>query len=79
MRVIRLKEVINTTGLARSTIYKYIGDGVFPKPINLAPNDTGVPSARCVGWIQSEVEDWIFARINERNLAGVTVSRPIGT
>ena len=25
MRIIRLKEVIDSTGLARSTIYKYIG------------------------------------------------------
>ncbi|HFH2958033.1 helix-turn-helix transcriptional regulator [Pseudomonas aeruginosa] len=77
MRIIRLKEVMNTTGLARSTIYKYIGGGIFPKPINLAPSDTGVPSARCVGWIQSEIEDWISARINERNLAEVIASRAI--
>ncbi len=26
MRIIRLKEVIDSTGLARSTIYKYIGE-----------------------------------------------------
>ena len=25
MRIMRLKDVIDTTGLARSTIYKYIG------------------------------------------------------
>ncbi len=37
MRIMRLKEVIDTTGLARSTIYKYIADGIFPKPVNLAP------------------------------------------
>jgi len=35
MRIMRLKEVIDTTGLARSTIYKYIADGIFPKPVNL--------------------------------------------
>lgn len=35
MRIIRLKEVIDSTGLARSTIYKYIGEGTFPKPVSL--------------------------------------------
>ena len=35
MRIIRLKEVIDSTGLARSTIYKYIGEGRFPSPVSL--------------------------------------------
>lgn len=33
MRILRLKEVISKTGLARSTIYKYIDTGSFPKPV----------------------------------------------
>ncbi|ANI17533.1 AlpA family transcriptional regulator [Pseudomonas citronellolis] len=59
MRIIRLKEVIDSTGLARSTIYKYIGEGAFPKPVSLGD--------RCVGWVDSEVYDWILARIEERD------------
>ncbi|AVR85001.1 MULTISPECIES: helix-turn-helix transcriptional regulator [Pseudomonas] len=59
MRIIRLKEVIDSTGLARSTIYKYIGEGTFPKPVSLGD--------RCVGWVDSEVYDWILARIEERD------------
>ncbi|MGC3094884.1 AlpA family transcriptional regulator [Pseudomonas aeruginosa] len=43
MRIIRLKEVIDSTGLARSTIYKYIKEGTFPKPVSLGD--------RCVGWV----------------------------
>ncbi|WP_157806844.1 AlpA family phage regulatory protein, partial [Pseudomonas aeruginosa] len=31
MRIIRLKEVIDSTGLSRSTLYKYISEGTFPK------------------------------------------------
>lgn len=54
MRIIRLKEVIDSTGLARSTIYKYIAEGSFPKPVSLGD--------RCVGWVDSEVHDWILAR-----------------
>lgn len=61
MRIIRLKEVIDSTGLARSTIYKYVGEGTFPKPVSLGD--------RCVGWVDSEVHDWILARIEERDLA----------
>ena len=60
MRVIRLKQVIDATGLARSTVYKYIAESTFPKPIPLGD--------RCVGWLESEVHDWILARIEERDL-----------
>ncbi|MBK3431531.1 AlpA family transcriptional regulator [Pseudomonas fluorescens] len=70
MRIIRLKEVIDSTGLARSTIYKYIGEGTFPKPVSLGD--------RCVGWVDSEVHDWILARIEERDLAEGTSVRSTG-
>ena len=61
MRIIRLKEVIDSTGLARSTIYKYIGEGSFPRPVSLGD--------RCVAWVEREVHDWILARIEARDLA----------
>lgn len=60
MRIIRLKEVIDCTGLGRSTIYKYITEGAFPKSVSLGD--------RCVGWVVSVVHDWILARIEERDL-----------
>jgi len=52
--ILRRKQVELRTGLARSTIYQYIKDGVFPKPVQLGP--------RAVGWIESEVSAWISAR-----------------
>ena len=61
MRIIRLKDVMNSTGLARSTIYKYIDEGTFPKSVSLGE--------RCVGWVEGEVQDWILARIEGRDLA----------
>lgn len=70
MRIIRLKEVIDSTGLARSTIYKYIAEGTFPKPVSLGD--------RCVGWVDSEVHDWILARIEEHDQTEGTTARPIG-
>ena len=59
MRIIRLKEVIDCTGLGRSTIYKYIGEGSFPKPVSLGN--------RAVGWVESEVMGWVMARIEARD------------
>lgn len=70
MRIIRLKEVIESTGLVRSTIYKYIAEGSFPKPVSLGD--------RCVGWVDSEVHDWILARIEERDLAEGAAVRSTG-
>lgn len=60
MRIIRLKEVIYLTGLARSTIYRYIGEGSFPKAVSLGE--------RSVGWVDAEVQEWILARIEERDV-----------
>ena len=59
MRIIRLREVMERTGLARSTVYKYVEDGIFPKSVPLG--------GRAVGWVEQEVEDWILARIEERD------------
>ncbi|WP_339461117.1 helix-turn-helix transcriptional regulator [Pseudomonas sp. EA_105y_Pfl2_R69] len=67
MRIIRLNEVSDSTGLARSTIYKYIGEGTFPKSVSLGD--------RCVGWVESEVQEWILARIEARDLAEETAVR----
>ena len=59
MRLIRLKEVIACTGLARSTIYKYIAEGAFPKSVSLGD--------RAVAWVESEVQEWILERIEARD------------
>ncbi|QRY82427.1 AlpA family transcriptional regulator [Pseudomonas sp. PDNC002] len=61
MRIIRLKDVIDSTGIARSTIYKLIGEGAFPKPVPLV--------GRSVGWVESEVHEWIRGRIVQRDLS----------
>jgi len=70
MRIFRLQDVITATGLSRSTLYKYISEGTFPKPVSLGD--------RCVGWVDSEVHDWILARIEERDLAEGAAPRSTG-
>ena len=59
MRFIKLKEVMNVTGLARSTIYKHIANGLFPKSVSLGD--------RAVAWIESEIHDWMLERVAERD------------
>ncbi|WP_227369343.1 MULTISPECIES: helix-turn-helix transcriptional regulator [Halomonadaceae] len=59
MKLIRIKDVMDRTGLARSTIYKYISEGKFPRPIKLG--------ARAVAWVETEIDGWIQASIEERN------------
>jgi len=55
LTIIKLQEVKSKTALSRSAIYLKISQGEFPKPISLG--------ARSVGWIESEVQDWIKERI----------------
>ncbi len=52
----RLPDVMAQTGLSRSTIYSLVSQHKFPKQINLGP--------RAVGWVASEVSDWIEERVN---------------
>lgn len=59
MQVIRLSSVIEATGLGRSSIYKYISEGKFPKPISLGD--------RAVGWVSTEIDQWIRDKIEERD------------
>ncbi|MDO6639763.1 AlpA family transcriptional regulator [Shewanella sp. 5_MG-2023] len=59
MKLLRLNSVIDSTGMGRSTIYKYMADGSFPKPVSLG--------ARSVAWVESEVHEWISNRIKIRD------------
>lgn len=60
MKVVRLQRVMEMTGLGRSTVYKYVSENWFPKPIPLG--------GRSVGWLESEVVEWIMARVSERDI-----------
>ena len=53
--ILRLPDVKVRTGLSRSTIYLRVSEGRFPKPISLG--------SRAVGWIETEVDDWLQQQI----------------
>ena len=59
MRIMRLKEVMNTTGLGRSSIYKLMSEGRFPRSVSL--------HARASGWVDEEIEAWVTERIECRD------------
>lgn len=56
--VLRLAAVKARTGLSRSSIYKFTAEGGFPQPVRLG--------ARCVGWLEAEVDQWLGARLESR-------------
>ena len=49
--ILRLSQVVAITGLSRASIYKKMNDGTFPQSRSLG--------ARAVGWIESDVMEWI--------------------
>jgi len=50
-RILRLNTVLERTGLSRSTLYRKIADGSFPRQIPI--------STRCAGWRESAVNRWM--------------------
>lgn len=57
----RLPEVKHRTGLSRSTIYRQIKAGEFPAPVPLGQ--------RAVGWLSSDVDQFIESRVASRKSA----------
>lgn len=60
--ILRLHEVRARCGLSRSEIYRRESLGQFPRRVSLG--------ARSVGWLSSEVQSWIEARIRESRKDG---------
>jgi prophage regulatory protein len=50
-RILRLKAVLERTGLSRSTLYRKIEGGTFPRQVRI--------SERCIGWRESDLERWL--------------------
>lgn len=50
-RILRIKTVLERTGLSRSTLYRKIREGTFPRQVKI--------STQCAGWRESIVDRWI--------------------
>jgi prophage regulatory protein len=57
-KLLRIRQVVERTGLGRSTIYDLIKKGQFPKQVYI--------TERCVGWSEDGVHDWILERLEAK-------------
>ena len=60
--ILRRRQVEKRVGLTRSPIYARIKAGTFPKPISLG-------GGKAVGWIESEIDDWLSAQVQKSRKA----------
>jgi len=52
-RVLRKPEVLRLTGLSAATVYRWIAEDRFPRPVKLGPNS--------VGWRWADIQGWLEA------------------
>ncbi len=57
--LLRQADVQRRTTLAKSTIYRMVRDGRFPRPIHLG-------SSRAVAWLEEDIENWLADKISSR-------------
>jgi prophage regulatory protein len=50
-RIVRLRTVIDRTGLSRSTIYRKVAEGTFPPQHKLG--------SHAAGWSEAEIDRWV--------------------
>ncbi len=62
-RYIKVSEVAKRIGVARSTIYRWVDEGHFPKPVIFGPVKDYNSTSR---WLRTEVEQWIESRPREK-------------
>jgi prophage regulatory protein len=62
----RLPKVIEVTGLKKTSVYNRMREKTFPLSVQLGP--------RTVGWIASEVDQWVAERIAESRPQPATVN-----
>jgi prophage regulatory protein len=53
--ILRLRDVLRRLSISRSSLYALIKAGKFNQPISLGP--------RSVGWLESDVTDFITKRV----------------
>ncbi|WP_448187927.1 helix-turn-helix transcriptional regulator [Azospirillum sp. sgz301742] len=66
VKVLRFKQVHERVGYSRMHLFRMEREGRFPKRIPLGPNS--------VGWLESEVDAWIAARVAKRDAEPAFIS-----
>ncbi|PUW09411.1 AlpA family transcriptional regulator [Cronobacter sakazakii] len=57
-RLLRITDVINLTGLPKSTIYLKVKNNQFPSQVKIG--------SRSVAWVENEIQEWIKNNIQRR-------------
>lgn len=57
-RLLRISDVMDLTGLPKSTIYLKIKKNEFPNQVSIG--------ARSVAWVENEINEWISNSIQSR-------------
>ncbi len=65
MKILRLPQVCDRTGLSSEHIRRLGLSGGFPEKFKLIP---GTGRTGAVGWIEDEIEDWISERAASRDV-----------
>ena len=60
-RTLRIRHVVEKTGLAASSIWRLAHRGHFPRSIKLSPG--------CTAWFEHEIDEWLNAKENDRKTA----------
>lgn len=55
----KISRVLERVSLSRSSIYRKVDEGTFPKPVPLGD--------RAVGWLSTEIDAWIAACAEKRS------------
>jgi len=58
LEIVRKREVCEMLGVSPATLWRWTRRQDFPAPVKLGPNT--------VGWLVSEINDWVVARAAER-------------
>lgn len=58
IRILRLSQVIEITGLRKTKLYELQAAGEFPMRVQITP--------RSVGWVEGEIQAWLTQRVAAR-------------
>ncbi|HAU15494.1 MAG TPA: AlpA family transcriptional regulator [Gammaproteobacteria bacterium] len=53
LNILKTKEVMKITTLSRSTLFRLIRNGDFPRPIELTPGRSGFINQEILNWIST--------------------------
>ena len=69
MKLLRVRQVIELTGLSRMTIYRLELDGEFPRRRRLSRNS--------VAWLDTDIYEWTQSRPQSPLQAGMLSNAPL--